>query len=198
MLRVQSRSVRRADGARSSDACASGVEGDRPFQGIERVGSASTTSTTADHPAGRPVLLMCASIWTMMSAGLGVTKDFESFEFLGITSTEDIRNGFCSGESRGKYCAWTGPTRAPSGRSDSGTLSGCRNPTIWSTGSPAASSAAVHYWTSSSGPDPRPSRPAGWLHVYHGVRPLREQQHLPGRRDAARAAGPGKGHRTLP
>jgi len=106
--------------------------------------------------------------------GLGATTDFQSFEFLGITSTEDIRNGVLFPEKvGGKYLRMDRPNKA---RLEGGPTTGS---TIWLSESddllhwrPRAPlvSGRFHYWDEfiGSGPPPVKTR-QGWLHVYHGV-----------------------------
>jgi beta-1,4-mannooligosaccharide/beta-1,4-mannosyl-N-acetylglucosamine phosphorylase len=106
--------------------------------------------------------------------GLGKTSDFKSFEFLGITSNEDIRNGVLFPEKvNGHYLRMDRPNRS---RHDSGPTSGS---TIWLSKSddllnwePVAPliNGRFHYWDEfiGSGPPPVKTR-EGWLHIYHGV-----------------------------
>lgn len=106
--------------------------------------------------------------------GLGKTDDFKNFEFLGITSNEDIRNGVLFPEKvNGNYLRMDRPNRS---RHDNGTTSGS---TIWLSKSndllnwePVAPliDGRFHYWDEfiGSGPPPVKTR-KGWLHVYHGV-----------------------------
>jgi beta-1,4-mannooligosaccharide/beta-1,4-mannosyl-N-acetylglucosamine phosphorylase len=106
--------------------------------------------------------------------GLGVTADFRSFDFLGITSTEDIRNGVLFPEKiGGKYLRMDRPNKA---RLEGGPTTGS---TIWLSESddllnwrPRAPliSGRFHYWDEfiGSGPPPVKTR-QGWLHIYHGV-----------------------------
>jgi beta-1,4-mannooligosaccharide/beta-1,4-mannosyl-N-acetylglucosamine phosphorylase len=106
--------------------------------------------------------------------GLGATSDFRSFEFLGITSSEDIRNGVLfPGKIGGRYIRLDRPNKA---RHADGPTSGT---TIWLSESddliawrPMAPvvSGRFHYWDEfiGSGPPPVKTR-TGWLHVYHGV-----------------------------
>jgi len=106
--------------------------------------------------------------------GIGSTKDFVDFEFMGIASNEDIRNGVLFPEKiDGKYFRMDRPNKA---RHSSGPTSGT---TIWLSESndlinwePVAPliSGRFHYWDEfiGSGPPPVKTR-AGWLHVYHGV-----------------------------
>lgn len=106
--------------------------------------------------------------------GLGKTLDFKNFEFLGITSNEDIRNGVLFPEKvNGNYLRMDRPNRS---RHDNGTTSGS---TIWLSKSnnlldwePVAPliDGRFHYWDEfiGSGPPPVKTR-HGWLHIYHGV-----------------------------
>jgi beta-1,4-mannooligosaccharide/beta-1,4-mannosyl-N-acetylglucosamine phosphorylase len=106
--------------------------------------------------------------------GLGRTQDFKHFEFLGITSDEDMRNGVLFPEKiNGKFLRMDRPNRS---RLDSGPTTGS---TIWLSESddlihwrPQAPvfSGRFHYWDEyvGSGPPPVKTR-SGWLHVYHGV-----------------------------
>ena len=106
--------------------------------------------------------------------GLGKTSDFKNFEFLGITSNEDIRNGVLFPEKvNGNYLRMDRPNRS---RHDNGTTSGS---TIWLSKSidllnwePLAPliDGRFHYWDEfiGSGPPPVKTR-KGWLHIYHGV-----------------------------
>jgi beta-1,4-mannooligosaccharide/beta-1,4-mannosyl-N-acetylglucosamine phosphorylase len=106
--------------------------------------------------------------------GLGKTHDFKNFEFLGITSTEDIRNGVLFSEKiNGKYCRMDRPNKS---QLASGPTSGS---TIWLSESsdllnwhPKAPliCGRFHYWDEfiGSGPPPVKTR-EGWLHIYHGI-----------------------------
>jgi beta-1,4-mannooligosaccharide/beta-1,4-mannosyl-N-acetylglucosamine phosphorylase len=105
---------------------------------------------------------------------LAATKDFRSFEFLGITSNEDIRNGVLFPEKiNGKYIRMDRPNKA---RLEGGPTSGN---TIWLSESedlihwkPKAPliSGRFHYWDELIGSGPPPVKTKhGWLHIYHGV-----------------------------
>ncbi len=106
--------------------------------------------------------------------GLGKTSDFKNFEFLGITSNEDIRNGVLFPEKvNGNYLRMDRPNRS---RHDNGTTSGS---TIWLSKSndlinwePVAPliDGRFHYWDEFIGSGPAPVKTRkGWLHIYHGV-----------------------------
>ena len=106
--------------------------------------------------------------------GVAQTYDFRVFDFLGIASNEDIRNGVLFPEKvGGKYLRMDRPNKA---RHSSGPTSGT---TIWLSASddlinwdPVAPliSGRFHYWDEfiGSGPPPVKTR-EGWLHIYHGV-----------------------------
>lgn len=106
--------------------------------------------------------------------GVAGTEDFQDFDFLGIASSEDIRNGVLFPERvNGKYLRMDRPNKS---RHSDGPTSGT---TIWLSESddlikwnPRAPliSGRFHYWDEfiGSGPPPVKTR-EGWLHVYHGV-----------------------------
>ena len=106
--------------------------------------------------------------------GLATTNDFQSFEFLGIISEEDNRNGVLFPEKvNGKYLRMDRPNKV---QKEGGPISGN---TIWLSESddllrwkPKAPliSGRFHYWDEfiGSGPPPVKTR-SGWLHIYHGV-----------------------------
>ena len=106
--------------------------------------------------------------------GLGMTNDFHSFEFLGIVSNEDIRNGVLFPEKvGGKYLRMDRPNKArlEAGPTTGGTiwLSESDDLLHWRFRAPVMSG-RFHYWDEfiGSGPPPVKTR-QGWLHVYHGV-----------------------------
>ena len=106
--------------------------------------------------------------------GLARTHDFRGFEFLGIVSDGDIRNGVLFPEKvGGRYLRMDRPNKT---RLKGGPTSGSA---IWLSESddllrwkPVAPliSGRFHYWDEliGSGPPPVKTR-EGWLHVYHGV-----------------------------
>jgi beta-1,4-mannooligosaccharide/beta-1,4-mannosyl-N-acetylglucosamine phosphorylase len=106
--------------------------------------------------------------------GLGRTKNFKEFEFLGITSGKDVRNGVLFPEKvGGKYLRLDRPNEV---RPEGGPLTGS---TIWLSesddllqwqGRAPVISGRPHYWDEfiGSGPPPVKTR-SGWLHIYHGV-----------------------------
>ena len=106
--------------------------------------------------------------------GLARTEDLGDFRFLGVTSTEDVRNGVLFPERvGGLYLRLERPNRA---RLESGPTTGS---TIWLAASDdlihwrergPVMSGRFHYWDEyiGSGPPPVKTR-RGWLHIYHGV-----------------------------
>jgi len=106
--------------------------------------------------------------------GLARTEDFENFRFLGITSTDDVRNGVLFPEMiGGVYLRLERPNRA---RLEGGPTTGSA---IWLAesddlihwkGRGPVLEGRFHYWDEyiGSGPPPVKTR-RGWLHVYHGV-----------------------------
>jgi beta-1,4-mannooligosaccharide/beta-1,4-mannosyl-N-acetylglucosamine phosphorylase len=106
--------------------------------------------------------------------GLGKTVDFRDFDFMGIVSNEDIRNGVLFPEKvNGKYLRMDRPNKSVL---DNGPTSGS---TIWLSESdnlldwtPVAPiiNGRFHYWDEfvGSGPPPVKTR-EGWLHIYHGI-----------------------------
>ncbi len=106
--------------------------------------------------------------------GVAETTDFQEFNFMGIASNEDIRNGVLFPEKvNGKFLRMDRPNKA---RHSDGPSSGT---TIWLSESndllnwdPVAPliSGRFHYWDEfiGSGPPPVKTR-EGWLHIYHGV-----------------------------
>jgi len=106
--------------------------------------------------------------------GLARTDDLRGFEFLGITSTDDVRNGVLFPEKAGGlYLRLERPNKA---RLAGGPMTGSE---IWLAGSDdlvrwralgPVMSGRFHYWDEyiGSGPPPVKTR-RGWLHIYHGV-----------------------------
>jgi beta-1,4-mannooligosaccharide/beta-1,4-mannosyl-N-acetylglucosamine phosphorylase len=106
--------------------------------------------------------------------GLGKTPDFREFDFLGIASNEDIRNGVLFPELvDGQYLRMDRPNRA---RMAGGPTSGSTiclsvsDDLIHWTPKAELIGGRFHYWDEfiGSGPPPVKTR-EGWLHVYHGV-----------------------------
>jgi beta-1,4-mannooligosaccharide/beta-1,4-mannosyl-N-acetylglucosamine phosphorylase len=146
------------------------------FQGIEKIKEKvfHIYDARITPLEGRFYIMFAMDMQDGCQLGLGVTDDFKSFEFLGITSNEDIRNGVLFPEKiGGKYYRMDRPNKA---RHSGGPTSGS---TIWLSSSsdlmnwePVAPliNGRFHYWDEyiGSGPPPVKTR-KGWLHVYHGV-----------------------------
>ena len=106
--------------------------------------------------------------------GLARTADFKEFRFLGVTSTDDVRNGVLFPEKvGGLYLRLERPNKAKlAGGPTTGTeiwLSGSDDLLAWRRLGPVMGG-RFHYWDEyiGSGPPPVKTR-RGWLHVYHGV-----------------------------
>jgi predicted GH43/DUF377 family glycosyl hydrolase len=106
--------------------------------------------------------------------GLARTTDFDRFTFLGVTTTDDTRNGVLFPEKvGGRYLRMDRPNLS---EVDGGVRTGN---TIWLSASDdllrwkrvaPLISGRFHYWDEfvGSGPPPVKTR-QGWLHIYHGV-----------------------------
>jgi beta-1,4-mannooligosaccharide/beta-1,4-mannosyl-N-acetylglucosamine phosphorylase len=106
--------------------------------------------------------------------GLARTDDLRDFEFLGITSTDDVRNGVLFPEKAGGlYLRLERPNKARlAGGPTTGSeiwLAGSDDLVRWRALGPVMSG-RFHYWDEfiGSGPPPVKTR-RGWLHIYHGV-----------------------------
>jgi len=106
--------------------------------------------------------------------GLARTENFRDFRFLGITSTDDVRNGVLFPEKvGGVYLRLERPNRA---RLEGGPTTGSAielaesDDLIHWRGRGPVLEGRFHYWDEyiGSGPPPVKTR-RGWLHVYHGV-----------------------------
>jgi len=106
--------------------------------------------------------------------GLGTTTDFKNFQFLGIVSDGDIRNGVLFPEKvNGKYLRFDRPNKVQlaSGPSSGNTiyLSESEDLLRWKPFA-AVMSGRFHYWDENIGSGPPPVKTReGWLHIYHGV-----------------------------
>jgi beta-1,4-mannooligosaccharide/beta-1,4-mannosyl-N-acetylglucosamine phosphorylase len=146
------------------------------FRGIEKVQEKIYHCYDARISAidGRFYIMFAMDMDGGCQLGLGVTDNFHEFDFMGITSSEDIRNGVLFPEKiNGSYFRMDRPNTA---RHSGGPTSGS---TIWLSRSedllhwePVAPliGGRFHYWDEfiGSGPPPVKTR-KGWLHVYHGV-----------------------------
>lgn len=106
--------------------------------------------------------------------GLGRTNDFENFEFLGIVSEGDVRNGVLFPEKiNGKYVRFDRPNKVQlKGGPSSGNaicISYSDDLMKWETAK-SVMEGRFHYWDENIGSGPPPVKTReGWLHVYHGV-----------------------------
>jgi beta-1,4-mannooligosaccharide/beta-1,4-mannosyl-N-acetylglucosamine phosphorylase len=106
--------------------------------------------------------------------GLGVTVDYQHFDFLGIVSDWDSRNGVLFPEQiGGRYLRLERPNKPlEAGCPNSGSvivLSESEDLLTWRQVGPVMSGRA-HFWDEliGSGPPPVKTR-EGWLHLYHGI-----------------------------
>jgi beta-1,4-mannooligosaccharide/beta-1,4-mannosyl-N-acetylglucosamine phosphorylase len=106
--------------------------------------------------------------------GLGKTKDFKSYDFMGIVSEDDNRNGVLFPERiGGRYLRLDRPNQS---RLTSGTATGdtiCLSESDdllnWKIAAPLISG-RFHYWDELIGAGPPPIKTReGWLQIYHGV-----------------------------
>ncbi len=108
------------------------------------------------------------------SLGLAKTSDFNEYEFLGIVSEGDVRNGVLFPEKiNGKYLRFDRPNKVQlEGGPASGNtifLSESDDLLIWKP-KKAVMSGRFHYWDENIGSGPPPVKTkTGWLQVYHGV-----------------------------
>ncbi len=108
------------------------------------------------------------------SLGLAKTNDFSEYEFLGIVSEGDVRNGVLFPEKiNGKYLRFDRPNKVQLTRGPfSGNtifLSESEDLLIWNHVKPIMSG-RFHYWDENIGSGPPPVKTTeGWLHIYHGV-----------------------------
>ncbi len=123
---------------------------------------------------GRYYLMFAMDMETRCNLGLAVTDDFENYEFLGITSAEDTRNGVIFPEKiNGKYLRLERPNKVQlkGGPTSGNTIIVSESDDLlnWKMKEPLMSG-RFHYWDEliGSGPTPVKTR-EGWLHVYHGV-----------------------------
>ncbi|HNX43272.1 MAG TPA: glycoside hydrolase family 130 protein [Bacteroidales bacterium] len=146
------------------------------FKGIENVKGRifHTYDARITNLEGRFYIMFAMDMEDGCQLGLGVTDDFRDFDFLGLTSNEDIRNGVLFPEKvNGKYLRMDRPNKARhTGGPTSGStiwLSGSDNLIDWTPVAPLIDG-RFHYWDEfiGSGPPPVKTR-KGWLHVYHGV-----------------------------
>jgi len=178
MLRVQNRGRETFFlVARSRDGVDFQVE-DRivSFNGIEKVPGPIYHCYDAriTELEGKYYLVFAMDLDGACRLGLAVTADFDSFDFLGLISGDDNRNGVLFPEKfGGRYLRLDRPNRVPLA---DGPLSG--NTIVLSESDdllnwrPVRSliSGRLHYWDELIGAGPPPIKTReGWLQLYHGV-----------------------------
>jgi len=106
--------------------------------------------------------------------GFARTRDFASFEFLGVTDDGDVRNGVLFPEKiGGRFARLSRPNRIqPNGGPPTGdeiVYSQSDDLLHWDTPVPVMKG-RPRYWDERIGSGPPPIRTKdGWLHVYHGI-----------------------------
>lgn len=106
--------------------------------------------------------------------GLARTADFQTYDFLGVVSQNDVRNGVLFPERIGdRYLRLDRPNQVEyRGGVTSGSeiiLSESEDLLEWQTVKPLLSG-RLHYWDEMIGSGPPPVKTSdGWLHLYHGI-----------------------------
>jgi beta-1,4-mannooligosaccharide/beta-1,4-mannosyl-N-acetylglucosamine phosphorylase len=106
--------------------------------------------------------------------GLAQTDDFENFEFMGIVSEDDNRNGVLFPEKiNGKYLRLDRPNEIdlPDGPTTGSVIRLSESDDLleWESVGPVISGRS-HYWDELIGAGPPPIKTEqGWLQIYHGV-----------------------------
>jgi len=178
MLRVQGRSretfmvmAESGDGVRFS-VRSEVVE----FKGLEKVGERiyHIYDARITRLEGAFYIMFAMDMDSGCQLGLARTEDFKDFRFLGVTSTDDVRNGVLFPKKvNGAYLRLERPNRA---RLEGGPTTGSAiwlaesdDLIHWKRRGPVLEG-RFHYWDEyiGSGPPPVKTR-RGWLHVYHGV-----------------------------
>ncbi len=122
----------------------------------------------------RYYIVFCMDIPGGCELALALTYDFEEFEFLGVISKENTRNGVLFPEKiNGKYYKLERPNR---NKVENGPVSGssivCSSSDDlfnW-TEEGIVASGNPHYWDELIGSGPPPVKTKrGWLHIYHGI-----------------------------
>jgi beta-1,4-mannooligosaccharide/beta-1,4-mannosyl-N-acetylglucosamine phosphorylase len=178
MLRVQSRGRRTAlvmaeseDGVRFTVAREPVV-----FRGLERAGEKlhHLYDPRLTRLGDTVYIVFAADTETGCKLGIGSTTDFETFDFIGLGSHPDIRNGVLFPEKMGgRFVRLDRPNRSAL---EGGVTSGDE---IWFSSSAdlvtwtpehVVMGGRWHYWDERIGSGPPPVRTRqGWLHVYHGI-----------------------------
>jgi len=123
---------------------------------------------------GRYYIMVAMDMDSGCRLGLIRTDDFEKFEFLGVVSKKDNRNGVLFPEKiGGRYLRMDRPNRSvlKSGVTSGDTimLSESEDLLHWKQVAPVISG-RHHYWDERIGSGPPPVKTKeGWLHLYHGI-----------------------------
>jgi predicted GH43/DUF377 family glycosyl hydrolase len=130
-----------------------------------------------------PRITFCEGVFYIMFAldldagcvlGLARTDDFAGYDFLGIVSDHEVRNGVLFPEKvGGRYLRLERPnlTRLPGGATSGSEIWLAESDDLirWKRVAPVMSG-RPHYWDELIGSGPPPIRTSeGWLHIYHGV-----------------------------
>ena len=178
MLRVQSR------GRRTALVMAESDDGERftvarepvVFRGLERAGEKlhHLYDPRLTRLGDMVYVVFAADTETGCKLGLGSTTDFKTFDFIGLGTHPDIRNGVLFNEKMGgRFVRLDRPNRsALEGGVTSGDemwFSSSEDLVTW-TPEHVVMGGRWHYWDEriGSGPPPVKTR-QGWLHVYHGI-----------------------------
>jgi len=178
MLRVQSR------GRRTALVMAESVDGERftvarepvVFRGIERAGEKlhHLYDPRLTRLGDTVYVVFAADTETGCKLGIGRTADFRTFDFIGLGTHPDIRNGVLFPEKMGgRFVRLDRPNRSAL---EGGVTSGDE---IWFSSSDdlvtwqsehVVMGGRWHYWDERIGSGPPPIRTRrGWLHLYHGI-----------------------------
>ncbi len=136
---------------------------------IYHIYDARITKIGADH-----YVMFAMDMDAGCQLGLARTTDFETFDFLGIVSEGDIRNGVLFPEKvNGRYLRFDRPNKVQlaSGVSSGNTicLSESDDLLTWKAVA-SVMGGRFHYWDENIGSGAPPVKTReGWLHVYHGV-----------------------------
>jgi len=178
MLRVQSR------GRRTALVMAESDDGERftvakvpvVFRGIERAGEKlhHLYDPRLTRIGDTVYVVFAADTETGCKLGVGSTTDFATFDFIGLGTHPDIRNGVLFDEKMaGRFVRLDRPNRsALEGGVTSGDeiwFSSSEDLVTW-TPEHVVMGGRWHYWDEriGSGPPPVKTR-QGWLHLYHGI-----------------------------
>jgi predicted GH43/DUF377 family glycosyl hydrolase len=146
------------------------------FKGIEKINKKiyHTYDARITEIENKYYIMFAMDMDEGCSLGLAKTDDFEEYEFLGIVSDGDVRNGVLFPEKiNGKYLRFDRPNKVQleGGPSSGNTifLSESGNLLTWKPSKPVMSG-RFHYWDENIGSGPPPVKTKeGWLQIYHGV-----------------------------